>query len=111
MTEFTLPVSPEPTSGTGSSTPPNGTATEVPDRCLEVSNALHGALMDWKRAMQRIHECEDAYFKCRYGVSLKQVGTGTEAKIYNAAISINSGLGMMGVGFERLALATGIRIE
>jgi hypothetical protein len=74
-------------------------------------DALRGALMDWKRATQRIQECEDAYFKCRYGVSLKQVGTGTEAKIYNAAISINSGLGMMGVGFERLALATGIKIE
>lgn len=110
MTEFTLPVSPEATSGTASFTPPSGTATE-PDKCLMQADALRGALMDWKRATQRIHECEDAYFKCRYGVSLKQVGTGTEATAYNAAIAINSGLGMMGVGFERLALTAGIKIE
>jgi hypothetical protein len=110
MTEFTLPVSPEPILGTASSTQQSGTPTGL-DKCLMQMDALRGALMDWKRATQRIHECEDAYFKCRYGVSLKQVGTGTEAKIYNAAISINSGLGMMGVGFERLAIATGIKIE
>ena len=110
MGESTLPVSPEPILGTGSFTPPSDTPTEL-DKCSMQMDALRGALMDWKRATQRIHECEDAYFKCRYGVSLKQVGTGTEAKIYNAAISINSGLGMMGVGFERLALATGIKIE
>lgn len=110
MTEFTLQASQEATSATALFTPPNDTAT-APDKCLMQADALRGALMDWKRATQRIHECEDAYFKCRFGVSLKQVGTGTEAKAYNAAIAVNSGLGMMGVGFERLALATGIKIE
>lgn len=110
MSESTLPVSPEPILGTASSTQQSGTPTGL-DKCLMQMDALRGALMDWKRATQRIQECEDAYFKCRYGVSLKQVGAGTEAKIYNAAISINSGLGMMGVGLERLAIATGIKIE
>lgn len=110
MSESILPVSQEPILGTESFTPPSDTATE-PDKCLMQADALRGALMDWKRATGRIHECEDAYFKCRYGVSLKQVGTGTEAKIYNAAIAVDSGLGMMRVGFERLAIAAGIEIE
>lgn len=114
MTEFTLPVSLDPNMAAGTVSQQSGTQTggqSPPDKCQMQADALRGAMADCKRAMMRVNECQEIWFQCRHGVSLKQVGTGSEPIAYNVAISLGSGMGMIGIGLSRLELATGIKIE
>jgi len=114
MSESILPVSPEVTSGTGTTSQSSDTATvppSSPDKCQLQLDAMRGAMADCKAAMKRFGTCQEAWFRCRFGIDLKQVGTGSTASGYEVAIALNSGVGMMGIGLSRLEAATGIKIE
>lgn len=114
VNESTLPASAEPIVATDTQSPLSGTATApptTPDKCQLQKDALRGAMHDCKKAMKQLGERQDAWFRCRHGVSLQSIGTGTASEIYNAAIGVNSGLGMMAIGLERVSINSGVRID
>ena len=114
MSESIWQASQEPISGTDTTSQSNDTATEppsLPDKCQLQLDAMRGAMTDCKAAMKRFGTCQEAWFRCRFGIDLKQVGTGSTANGYEVAIALNSGVGMMGIGLSRLETATGIKIE
>ena len=92
----------------------SGTATEpptTPDKCQLQQDALRGAMYDCKTAMKRLGECQDAWFQCQHGVSLQSIGADTPSEIYNAAIGVNSGFGMMAIGLESVSINSGVRVD
>jgi hypothetical protein len=114
MEESILPQSVAQTSATDTILPLSDTATEppsLPDKCQLQLDAMRGAMADCKAAMKRFGTCQEAWFRCRFGIDLKQVRTGSTASGYEVAIALNSGVGMMGIGLSRLEAATGIKIE
>ena len=68
-------------------------------------------MYECKQAMKRFAECQDAWFQCQHGVSLQSIGAGTASEIYSAAIGVNSGLGLMAIGLERVSINSGVRID
>jgi hypothetical protein len=113
MSEFTLPVSPQPNSETAIPLPPNATATEPlepPDKCQLQADAVRGAMADTKRAMMRLNETQEALFRCRHGVELR--GSSFPADYsYHQGITIRNALALMERGLATLTEHTGIRIE
>ena len=114
MEESILQAQSQVTSATATPSQSNGTATAppvTPDKCQLQKDALRGAMHDCKMAMKRLGECQDAYFRCQHGVSLQGIGTDTKSATYNAAIGVNSGLGMMAIGLERVSINSGVRVD
>ena len=113
MEEFTLPVSPQQTTGTDTALKSSGTAMEPPkppDACQMQADALRGAMAECKRAMKLVQERQEAWFRCRHGVDLYEA-IGVSQTAYDQAILMQSAAGMMTLGLERLSERIGIRIE
>ena len=114
MEESILQVSAEPITATDTALKSSDTATEPPtspDCCQLQEDALRGAMHECKRAMQLVKDRQEAWFRCKYKVSLQGIGSGTPSEIYNAAIGVNSGLGMMAIGLERVSINSGVRVD
>lgn len=114
MDEFTLQVSVEPITATATVSKSSDTATEppvTPDKCQLQKDALRGAMVDCKKAMNLVKERQDAWFQCQHGISLKGLGINTPTSVYNAGIGMNSGLKTMLAGLETVSINSGVRIE
>jgi hypothetical protein len=114
MTESILPVSAEPITETATALQLSDTATAppvTPDSCQLQRDALRGAMVDCKKAMNLVKERQDAWFQCQHGISLKGLGINTPTSVYNAGIGMNSGLKTMLVGLDTVSINSGVRIE
>lgn len=113
MTEFTLPVSQEPILATGASTVVSVTATaqpEPPDCCVEQTNALKGALADLKKALGVVRDREEAWYRCKHGLSLSSTAPIT-GQAFSDATTLRGATGGIGVQIDRIAMLMGFKIE
>jgi len=117
--ESILQASSEPIAATATQSQLSGTVTEppaTPDKCQLQKDALRGAMHDCKTAMKRLGECQDAYFRCRHGVSLQGIGADTQNATYDAAIrrraiGASAGFSTMNIGLEQISISSGVRID
>ena len=113
MNEFFLPVSPQPTTETAIPSPQSDTQTgvsEPPDKCQLQADALRGAMADCKRAMKRVNECEEAWFRCRHGVELRGSSFPQDYS-YHQGITIRNAIALMERGLAMLTEHTGKALE
>lgn len=112
MSESIWPVLPEQTSATASSSIQNTTQTAAPepaDRCGLQRDALRGILSEMKKQIQILQERQDALHKCMTGRSLRD--TQPQVSGFNAAASQKVAVVDMIMALDRIAFATGIRID
>jgi len=117
--ESILQASNEPIAATDTKSQLSATAMEpptIPDKCQMQKDALRGAMHDCKMAMKRLGECQDAYFRCQYGVNLQGIGTDTKNATYDAAIrwraiGASSAINTMGIGLEQISINSGVRVD
>ena len=112
MSEFTLPVSPEQTSATASSSIQNTTQTAAPepqDRCGLQRDALRGILSEMKAQIKILQERQDALHRCMTGRSLTdtlQWGGGS-----SVAVNLIGDLAMMAMCIDRIAFTAGVTLD
>ena len=112
MSESTLPVSPQPTLATASSSIQNTTQTAAPepqDRCGLQRDALRGILVQMKAQIKILQERQDALHRCMTGRSLTD--TQPQASGFDAAMSQKVAVADIVVALDRIAFATGINLD
>ena len=117
--ESILRVSAEPIMATDTVSKSSDTATEPPaspDCCQLQEDALRGAMHECKRAMQLVKDRQEAWFQCKYKVSLQGIGTDTKNATYDAAIraraiGASSGFNAMSIGLEQIRISSGVRVD
>jgi hypothetical protein len=113
MEESTLRQSAAQTSATGASTVVSVTVTAQPepsDCCLEQTNALRGALTDLKKALGVVRDREEAWYRCKHGLSLSSTEPIT-GQAFSDATTLRGATGGIGFQIDRIAMLMGIKIE
>jgi hypothetical protein len=111
MSEYILPVSPQPTSATASSSDPSISQTgplSPVDKCGLQRDALRGIMMELKRNVKTLQERQDAFHRCMTGRSLTD--TQPQAGFDSVKTQMIS-LAEIVVALDRIAFATGIKID
>ena len=112
MSESTLPVSPQPTLATASSSIQNTTQTAAPepqDRCGLQRDALRGILSEMKAQIKILQERQDALHRCMTGRSLTD--TSPMSGGYKFATDMLSGVAKMKWGLDQIAFTAGINLD
>ena len=111
MSESIWPVSPEPISATATSstvsTTPMGESPPV-DRCQLQKDSLRGILMQLKANLKTLQERQDALHRCMTGRALTDT---RPVSGFDAAASQRIALVDLAMALDRIAFATGIKIE
>ncbi len=111
MTSTGLPAPHEQNSEMVLSSSPNTTQTDQQspvDRCRLEKDALRGILMELKRGVKVMQERQDALHKCMTGRSL----TDTQPQAgFDSVKTQMTALAEIVVALDRIAFATGIKIE
>ncbi len=113
MEESILPQSVAQTSATGSRGPQSVTVTvqsEPPDKCALQQDALKETLMRLKATTKELQVREEAWYRCKHGVSLSSTEPIT-GPAFSDATTLRGATGAIFIQLERLAIATGIKIE
>jgi len=113
MTESILPVSLEPISATVSRGLQSVTVTaqsEPPDKCSLQQDALKESLVRLKAIAQEMQAREEAWYRCKHGLSLSSTEP-ISGPAFSDATTLRGATGAIFFQLERLATATGIRIE
>ncbi len=111
MNEFTLPAQPQPISETAlnsvASISQMGPLSPV-DKCGLQRDALRGIMMELKRNVKTLQERQDAFHRCMTGRSL----TDTQPQAgFDSVKTQMTALAEIVVALDRIAFATGIKIE
>jgi hypothetical protein len=113
MTEFTLPVSPEPILATASPTRQSVTVTapnEPPDKCSLQQDALKETLVRLKAMTKELQVREEAWYRCKHGLSLSSTEP-ISGQAFSDATTLRGATGGIGVQIDRIAMLMGIKIE
>jgi len=112
MSEFFLPVSPQPISATAISSQANTTQTEPSppvDKCQLQKDSLRGILMQLRADLKTLQERQDALHRCMTGRGLTD--TSPMSGDYKFAADMLSGVAKMKWGIDQIAFATGINLD
>lgn len=112
MDEFTLPASQQPISATESNSAANITRMDPlspVDRCGLQRDALRGIMMELKRNVKTLQERQEAFHRCMTGRSL--MDTQPQQEGFKSEASQLVSMAEIVVALDRIAFATGIRIE
>jgi len=111
MSEYILPVSPEPISATASSSTASTTQTEAlepVDKCGLQRDALRGILSEMKKQIKLLQERQDALHRCMTGRALTDT---RPVSGFDAAGVQRMALVDLTMTLKRIAITTGIEIE
>ena len=113
MEESISPQSVVTISATGSPTQQSVTVTvqgEPPDKCALQQDALKETLVRLKALTKEMMDREEAWYRCKHGLSLSSTAPIT-GQAFSDATTLRGATGAIFIQLERLALATGIKIE
>jgi hypothetical protein len=111
--ESTLRQSVVTISATGSPTQQSVTVTaqgEPPDKCALQQDALKETLVRLKALTKEMMDREEAWYRCKYGISLSSTEP-ISGPAFSSATTLRGATGAIFIQLERLAIATGIKIE
>ncbi len=113
MEESILPQSVAQTSATVSRGPQSVTVTvqsEPPDKCALQQDAMKESLVRLKAIAKELQAREEAWYRCKHGLSLSSTEP-ISGQAFSDATTLRGATGAIFIQLERLAIATGIKIE